>query len=255
VVHHEQGHVQYYLQYANQPFNFREGANPGFHEAIGDTIALSVSTPEYLKTIGLLSDYNPDEEQDLNYLFHIASEKIVFLPFGYLVDQWRWAVFNESVPVQEWNQLWWILRYKYQGLVPPVDRISGRDFDPGAKYHVPANSAYVHYFVAHILQFEFYEAMCKAAGHTGPLHHCNFFNNTAAGDLFGKMLKMGSSSHWKDALQTIIGQRKMSAGSVIRYFEPLIKWLEKQNEGDCFGWGYEWPKEVVAKLKHPRCNP
>ncbi len=249
-IHHEMGHVEYFMQYAPQPVSFRDGANPGFHEAIGDTIALSVSTPAHLKTVQLLHEYREDKEQDLNYLFHQALDKIAFLPFGYLIDLWRWNVFNESYSYEDWNPNWWNLRFKYQGVVPPVSR-GTTDFDPGAKYHVPNNTPYIRYFVSVILQFQFYKSMCQAAGHKGPLYKCDFYSSTDAGNKLAEIMKIGSSVPWPETLEKITGCKSMSASALVEYFQPLIDWLKKENENDCFGWGYQWPSTWALPL--PRC--
>ncbi len=187
--HHELGHIYYDLAYRNQPFLFRNGANDGFHEAIGDAIALSV-TPEYLKKIGLI-DRIPPPSADLPLLLRTAMDKIAFLPFGLLIDKWRWEVFSGQVKPADYNKAWWALREQYQGVAPPVDRTEA-DFDPGAKYHIPANTPYARYFMARIYQFQFYRAMCRAAGYTGPLNRCSVYGSKAAGDKFHAMLAMGA---------------------------------------------------------------
>ncbi|MCP3661004.1 MAG: hypothetical protein GY696_00675, partial [Gammaproteobacteria bacterium] len=251
VIHHEMGHVEYYLQYSKQPIAFRRGANPGFHEAIGDTMALSVSTPGHLNAIGLLPGYKSDPQQDLNYLYRQALDKIAFLPFGYIVDNWRWMVFNGTYNMNNWNQGWWNLRFKYQGIVPPVSR-SASDFDPGAKFHIPNNMPYIRYFVATVVQFQFYQSLCKASGYTGPLHQCDFYKSKAAGTKLAAMLKLGSSRPWQDVIQQITGQRYMSAQAIMSYFQPLMQWLKTQNQGQCFGWGYQWPSGY--NVTQPRCN-
>nr|XP_015217378.1 PREDICTED: angiotensin-converting enzyme isoform X1 [Lepisosteus oculatus] len=241
-VHHEMGHVQYFLQYKDQPVPFRDGANPGFHEAIGDVLALSVSTPKHLHSIGLLDKVENNYDSDINYLMSIALDKIAFLPFGYLMDQWRWKVFDGRISEQEYNKEWWNLRLKYQGLCPPVPR-SEEDFDPGAKFHIPANVPYVRYFVSFVIQFQFHEALCKAAKHTGPLHMCDIYNSREAGKLLGDVMQLGFSKPWPEAMTLITGQPNMSAQALLKYFEPLITWLEKENKknGDILGWPeYDW---------------
>lgn len=253
VIHHEMGHIQYYLQYAKQPAAFRNGANPGFHEAVGDTMALSVSTPEHLKAVGLLPDYVPDEEQDINYLFKIALEKIAFLPFGYLVDLWRWNVFSETYDYDSWNQQWVDLNLRYQGIIPPVPR-GKDDFDPGSKFHIPANSPYMSYFVSFVIQFQFYESMCKASGYEGPLYKCDFFKSKKAGDILAKTLSLGSSLPWPETMKVLTGQPSMNASALLEYFKPLYTWLKKNNFGECFGWAEEWPYYVTDTLSKPRCN-
>jgi peptidyl-dipeptidase A len=232
-IHHELGHNFYQRAYKGQPFFFENGANDGFHEAIGDTIALAV-TPEYLQQIGLL-DKVPSADADIPLLLKKALEKVAFLPFGLLIDQWRWKVFSGEITPANYNQAWWDMRLKYQGVAPPVAR-SEADFDPGAKYHVAGNVPYMRYFLADILQFQFYRAMCKEAGYTGPLHRCTFYNSKAAGEKLNKMLAMGQSQPWPDALETLTGQRQMDASAILDYFAPLQKWLDEQNKGRKVGW-------------------
>ncbi|XP_037347809.1 angiotensin-converting enzyme isoform X1 [Talpa occidentalis] len=241
-VHHEMGHVQYYLQYKDQPVSLRQGANPGFHEAIGDVLALSVSTPAHLHKIGLLDRVTNDHESDINFLLKMALEKIAFLPFGYLVDQWRWGVFSESTPPSRYNFDWWYLRTRYQGICPPVAR-NETHFDAGAKFHVPNVTPYIRYFVSFVLQFQFHQALCKEAGQTGPLHHCDIYESTKAGAKLKKLLQAGSSRPWKDTLMEMIGSRDMDAEPLLHYFQPLTEWLKQQNEknGEVLGWPeYQW---------------
>nr|XP_048686115.1 angiotensin-converting enzyme isoform X2 [Caretta caretta] len=241
-VHHEMGHVQYFLQYKDQPISFRDGANPGFHEAIGDVMALSVSTPKHLHSINLLDRVEDNNESDINYLMSIALDKIAFLPFGYLMDQWRWKVFDGRIQEDEYNQQWWNLRLKYQGLCPPVPR-SEDDFDPGAKFHIPANVPYVRYFVSFVIQFQFHQALCKAAGDTGPLHKCDIYQSKEAGTLLANAMKLGYSKPWPEAMQLITGQPTMSADALMTYFKPLTDWLIQENtkNGETLGWPeYNW---------------
>ena len=232
-VHHEMGHDYYYLAYANQPFLFQDGANDGFHEAIGDAIALSI-TPAYLKQIGLLAQV-PSAAADTMLLLRQALDNVAFLPFGLMVDQWRWKVFSGEVKPTSYNKAWWDLRLKYQGVVPPVARTEA-DFDPGAKYHVPANTPYTRYFLAHLLKFQFYRGMCRAAGHTGPLYRCSVYGSKAAGQALEKMLALGQSKPWPDALYALTGERTINANAMLEYFEPLKKWLDAQNKGKTVGW-------------------
>uniref|UniRef100_A0A8C3B3R6 Angiotensin-converting enzyme n=1 Tax=Cyclopterus lumpus TaxID=8103 RepID=A0A8C3B3R6_CYCLU len=240
--HHEMGHVQYFLQYKDRPVSFRDGANPGFHEAIGDVLALSVSTPKHLQSIGLLDKVENNYESDINFLMSMALDKIAFLPFGYLMDQWRWKVFDGRIPSTEYNKEWWNLRMKYQGLCPPVTRTE-EDFDAGAKFHIPANVPYVRYFVSFIIQFQFHKALCDAAKHTGPLHTCDIYKSQEAGKRLGDVMKLGFSKPWPEAMTMITGQPKMKAQPLMDYFQPLIQWLEKENNknNDVRGWpDYDW---------------
>jgi peptidyl-dipeptidase A len=232
-IHHELGHNIYQRAYNKLPVLFRNSAHEGFHEAIGDTIALSV-TPEYLVKIGLLSKA-PDASRDIGLLLQQALSKIAFLPFGLLIDQWRWKVFSGEVTPDHYNKAWWDLRLKYQGVAPPAPR--GEEFfDPGAKYHVPANYPYTMYFLAHILQFQFHRAMAEAAGCTGPLHRCSAYESKAAGQKLNEMLAMGMSRPWPEALEKLTGTRQMDATAIRDYFAPLQKWLDEQIKGQPTGW-------------------
>ncbi|MFC3711427.1 M2 family metallopeptidase [Sphingoaurantiacus capsulatus] len=234
-VHHELGHNYYQRAYNQQPYLYLNSANDGFHEAIGDMVALSV-TPEYLVQIGLLNKNQvPDASKDTGLLLRQAMDKVAFLPFGLLVDRWRWGVFNGEITPANYNQAWTDLRLQYQGITPPVAR-SEADFDPGAKFHVPGNTPYTRYFLARLLQFQFYEAACKQAGWTGPLHRCSFYGNKEVGQKLNAMLAMGASKPWPDALEAFTGTREMSGKSMIAYFQPLMTWLKEQNKGQQCGW-------------------
>ncbi|CAM3972805.1 M2 family metallopeptidase [Shewanella aquimarina] len=227
VIHHELGHNFYQRAYKEQPFIFKNSANDGFHEAIGDTIALSI-TPSYLKQIGLLEQV-PDASKDIGLLLRQALDKVAFLPFGLMIDQWRWKVFSGEITPAQYNQAWWELREKYQGVKAPITR-SEADFDPGAKYHVPGNVPYTRYFLAHILQFQFHKALCDIAGDTGPVHRCSIYGNKAAGAKLNAMLEMGQSKPWPEALEVVTGKKTMDASAVIDYFAPLKVWLDEQNK-------------------------
>ena len=232
-IHHELGHNYYQRAYRHQPPLYRDSANDGFHEGIGDTLALSI-TPEYLVRIGLL-EAAPPPEKDIGQLLRVALDKVAFLPFGLLVDQWRWKVFSGEIPPERYEEEWWELRRKYQGIAPPVPR-SEADFDPGAKYHVPANTPYTRYFLAHILQFQFHRALCRIAGVEGPLHRCSIYGSREAGRRLQAMLAMGLSRPWPDALETLTGEREMDARAILDYFAPLKAWLDEQNRGRTCGW-------------------
>ena len=232
-IHHELGHNFYQRAYKDQPVIFRDSANDGFHEAIGDTVALSV-TPEYLVKIGLL-DKAPDASRDLGLLMRDALDKIAFLPFGLLIDQWRWQVFSGQVPAGEYNKAWWDLRLKYQGIAPPSAR-GDEWFDPGAKYHVPDNTPYTRYFLARILQFQFHRALATIAECTAPLNRCSAYESKEAGKRLNAMLSMGQSRPWPDALEALTGTRQMDATAIIDYFAPLSTWLDEQLAGKPVGW-------------------
>jgi peptidyl-dipeptidase A len=233
-VYHELGHVYYYIWYKDQPILFQDGAHDGFHEAIGDAINLSV-TPAYLRKIGLVGDVTPSKEAIINQQMKMALDKIAFLPFGKLVDEWRWGVFDGRIKPADYNKAWWELREKYQGVSAPVARTE-EDFDPGAKYHIPGNTPYTRYFLSFILQFQFHKALCDAAGYQGPLNECSIFGSTEAGKKYGAMLAQGASQPWQETMQELTGTREMDASAIIDYFKPLEGWLKEQNKGKDCGW-------------------
>ncbi|WP_426258576.1 M2 family metallopeptidase [Sphingomonas sp. DC1600-2] len=234
-IHHEMGHNYYQRAYKNQPFLYENGANDGFHEAIGDFVALSI-TPDYLVKIGLLDPAKvPSPDKDIGLLLKQAMDKVAFLPFGLLVDKWRWGVFSGATPQGQYEKSWNDLRLKYQGIVPPVARDETR-FDPGAKYHVAASVPYARYFLARLYQFQFYQAACKQSGWTGPLHRCSFYGNKEVGAKLNAMLEMGQSKPWPEALAVFTGTREISGQAMVDYFAPLKAWLDKQNEGKPQGW-------------------
>uniref|UniRef100_UPI0028B09949 M2 family metallopeptidase n=1 Tax=Novosphingobium sp. TaxID=1874826 RepID=UPI0028B09949 len=234
-IHHELGHNYYQRAYNKQPFLYLNGANDGFHEAIGDFIALSI-TPQYLVQIGLLDKAKvPSADKDIGLLLRQAMDKVAFLPFGLLIDRYRWGIFDGSIQPADYNKAWTKMRLDYQGITPPSAR--GDDgFDAGAKFHVPGNTPYTRYFLARILQFQFYQAACKQAGWKGPLHRCSFYGDKKVGANLNKMLEMGMSKPWPEALKAFTGTPQMSAKPMLDYFAPLKKWLDEQNKGEKQGW-------------------
>jgi peptidyl-dipeptidase A len=234
-IHHELGHDYYFTNYYTLPMLYQRAANDGFDEAIGDTISLSL-TPQYLAMKGLLARVERNDKATINAQMALALDKIAFLPFGLLIDKWRWDVFAGRVKPADYNRHWWQLKLKYQGIAPPVERTAPGLFDPGAKAHVATNTPYVRYFLAHVLQFQFHRALCQKAGFNGPLHECSIYGNKEAGDALRKMLAMGASQPWQEALFALTGQRDMDASAILEYFAPLQSWLEEQNKGERCGW-------------------
>ncbi|WP_077338291.1 M2 family metallopeptidase [Pseudocolwellia agarivorans] len=232
VIHHELGHNFYQRAYKNQSTYYQGSANDGFHEAIGDTIALSV-TPKYLKKIGLI-DTIPDESKDIGLLLKMALDKVAFIPFGLLVDQWRWKVYSGEITPENYNTAWWELREKYQGVAAPVERDKDA-FDPGAKYHIPGGTPYSRYFLAHIQQFEFHKALCEISGNTDPIHRCSIYDSKEAGAALNTVLEMGASKPWQEAYKVLTGTEQMDATAVLDYFAPLQKWLKEKNQGQQCG--------------------
>ncbi len=233
-IYHELGHIYYYIAYVDQPPLFRDGAHDGFHEGIGDTVVLSL-TPAFLALLGLVDEVADGDQALINTQMRMALDKLAFLPFGKMIDEWRWRVFSGDITPDGYNAAWWALREKYQGVAAPVARTEA-DFDPGAKYHIPANTPYTRYFLAHILQFQFQRALCEAAGHDGPLHECSLYGSKPAGEKLEAMLAAGASRPWQDTLAELGAERRMDASAVVEYFTPLLGWLEQQNEGRSCGW-------------------
>jgi peptidyl-dipeptidase A len=233
-IYHELGHVYYYLAYNKLPPLFQGGAHDGFHEAIGDTVELAM-TPDYLQSIGLVGAQQQGNDALINSQMRMALAKVAFLPFGLMIDRWRWGVFDGSITEANYNKAWWDLKAKYQGVAPVTPR--GEEFfDPGAKYHVPGNTPYTRYFLSHVLQFQFYKALCDASGFKGPLYQCSFYGNKAAGEKFWAMLSKGNSQPWQQTMKELTGTEKMDASAVLEYFAPLQTWLQQQNEGRTCGW-------------------
>ncbi len=234
VIYHELGHNYYQGAYKDQPPLFRGGAHGGFHEAIGDTVVLSM-TPGYLAEVGLINEAEQNDQAVINRQMQMALDSIAFLPFGKLIDEWRWAVFAGEVSPEDYNKSWWEMRTRYQGIAPAVERTEA-NFDPGAKYHVPGNVSYTRYFLARILQFQFHRSLCEIAGHEGDLHACSIFGDKEAGAKFYAMLEAGQSEPWQDTLEKLTGTREMDASAIIDYFAPLMTYLKEQNEGRTCGW-------------------
>ncbi len=233
-IYHELGHNYYQSAYSSQPPLFQDGAHSGFHEAIGDTVTLSM-TPDYLVEVELIDDAQYSEEAVINRQMQLALDTIAFLPFGKLIDEWRWGVFSGEIAAEDYNKAWWELRTRYQGIAAPVERTEAH-FDPGAKYHIPGNTSYTRYFLARILQFQFQRALCERAGYQGPLHECSVYGSKVAGESLQAMLAAGASEPWQDTLSKLTGTREMDATAIIDYFEPLMGWLREQNEGRTCGW-------------------
>jgi peptidyl-dipeptidase A len=233
-IYHELGHIYYYLAYKNQPLSFQTGAHDGFHEAIGDTIVLSM-TPAYLRSVGLVGEAEVSREATINDQMRMALAKVAFMPFGLMIDRWRWDVFDGSITPDRYNAAWWELKAKYQGVAPATPR-GEQFFDAGAKYHVPGNTPYTRYFLSHVLQFQFYKSLCDASGYKGPLYECSYAGNPEAGRRYWAMMQKGASQPWQQTLRELTGGEQMDASAVLEYFAPLQAWLKEQNAGKRCGW-------------------
>jgi peptidyl-dipeptidase A len=232
--HHELGHNYYMLSYKDQPYLFKGSANDGFHEATGDFVGLYSVSPSYLEEIGLIQEV-PGPGSDISYLLRMALDKIAFLPFAYIMDKWRWQVFAGEITPEHYNEGWWVLRTRYQGMMPPGPRPANA-FDPGAKFHIVASVPYARYFLSTIYQFQFYEAACRQAGWSGTLNRCSIYGNKDVGARFQEMLKLGQSKPWPDALEAFTGERDVDATALVAYFAPLNRWLTEQTKGETCGW-------------------
>ena len=233
-IHHELGHIYYYMAYNHRPNIHRRGANGAFHEGFGDAVNLSL-TPAYYRSIGLIDAVEDSDEAVINRLMKLALDRVAFVPFGIILDKWRWGTLSGDIPPERYTESWWDLRLRYQGIAAPVER-STTDFDPGAKYHVPANAPYLRYFLARILQFQFHRSMCAAAGYDGPLYDCSIYGSEAAGKVLSSLMEPGSSQPWQDTMEAAIGSREMDASAMLDYFEPLAEWLEDRNQSRQCGW-------------------
>eukprot|EP00794_Sanderia_malayensis_P011083 gene11083-12251_t len=247
-VHHEMGHVEYFIAYQNQPYAFRNGANPGFHEAIGDTVSLSVESPHYLKQIGLLDETEANEDNVISFLLRQALRRVAPIPYNYLVDKWRWRVYAGNITENNYNSEWWKLRIKYQGVSPPVKRKED-DFDPASKYHIGANVPYIAYFVSYILQFQLHRSLCRAAGITQPLYNCSIYESKKAGAKFLSMLEAGRSKPWPKILKSMTGERDLSASAINEYFQPLFRWLTDYRVKHRYPLGWE-EEDLSSKVLH-----
>ncbi|XP_065226305.1 angiotensin-converting enzyme-like [Planococcus citri] len=245
-VHHEMAHIQYFLHYGKLPKVYRDGANPGFHEAISEAISLSVSNPKHMQTLGLVLTSVDDVPHNINFLFHLAMDKLTFLPFSLALDMWRWDIFSGYTRKERYNCHWWDLRERLSGVKPPVLR-SEIDFDPGSKYHVPANIPYVGYYFGTVLEFQIFRALCKAAGQyvendaRKPLHKCDIYRSREAGSILRRLMESGSSLPWQETLRLAIGENRLDASAVRDYFKPLEEWLRNENlrTGEFVGWVYD----------------
>lgn len=254
-VHHEMGHIEYFMAYRHQPYIYRDGAQSGFHEAIGDTITLSVLTPEHLKTVGLLESTPNSTEYDLNVLMTTALDKIPFFSFAIMMDLWRWKTFNGSIKPERYNRDWWQMRLDLGGMVPPAElnRNNEAYFDPGAKYHVTNNVPYIRYFMSFFMQFQFYESMCNLTGYSGPLHRCDFYRSEVAGQQLWDMMSNGKSTNWHEQLETMTGSREINSASILRYFKPLHDWLKDYNDKNNLLRGWETNTPVTTPSP-PTCG-
>ncbi|NWI33356.1 ACE2 enzyme, partial [Sula dactylatra] len=238
--HHEMGHIEYDMAYSKQPFLLRGGANEGFHEAVGEIMSLSAATPQHLKSLDLLEPtFQEDEETEINFLLKQALTIVGTMPFTYMLEKWRWMVFRGEITKQEWMKRWWEMKREIVGVVEPVPH-DETYCDPAVLFHVANDYSFIRYYTRTIYQFQFQEALCKAANHTGPLHTCDITNSKAAGQKLRQLLEFGRSKPWTQALENVTTDKHMNAMPLLHYFEPLYKWLQKNNSGRYIGWKTDW---------------
>nr|UJP38391.1 angiotensin-converting enzyme 2 [Taphozous melanopogon] len=247
--HHEMGHIQYDMAYSTQPYLLRNGANEGFHEAVGEIMSLSVATPKHLKAMGLLPpDFYEDKETEINFLLKQALNIVGTLPFTYMLEKWRWLVFKGEIPKEQWMKKWWEMKRKLVGVVEPLPH-DETYCDPASLFHVANDYSFIRYFTRTILEFQFQEALCQTAQHKGPLHECDISNSTEAGSKLLQMLKLGKSEPWTSALEEIVGIKNMDVRPLLNYFEPLFTWLKDQNKNSFVGWHTEWSPYAEQSIK------
>lgn len=247
--HHEMGHIQYDMAYAKQPFLLRNGANEGFHEAVGEIMSLSAATPKHLKSIGLLpSNFQEDDETEINFLLKQALTIVGTLPFTYMLEKWRWMVFQDKIPREQWTKKWWEMKREIVGVVEPLPH-DETYCDPASLFHVSNDYSFIRYYTRTIYQFQFQEALCQAAKHDGPLHKCDISNSTEAGQKLLNMLSLGNSGPWTLALENVVGSRNMDVKPLLNYFQPLFVWLKEQNRNSTVGWNTDWSPYADQSIK------
>ncbi|XP_007090142.2 angiotensin-converting enzyme 2 isoform X1 [Panthera tigris] len=247
--HHEMGHIQYDMAYAVQPFLLRNGANEGFHEAVGEIMSLSAATPNHLKTIGLLPPgFSEDSETEINFLLKQALTIVGTLPFTYMLEKWRWMVFKGEIPKEQWMQKWWEMKREIVGVVEPVPH-DETYCDPASLFHVANDYSFIRYYTRTIYQFQFQEALCRIAKHEGPLHKCDISNSSEAGKKLLQMLTLGKSKPWTLALEHVVGEKNMNVTPLLKYFEPLFTWLKEQNRNSFVGWNTDWRPYADQSIK------
>ncbi|XP_041066850.1 angiotensin-converting enzyme 2 [Carcharodon carcharias] len=250
-VHHEMGHIQYDMEYANQTYLFRDGANEGFHEGVGEIMSLSAATPLYLKSLGLLPDsFIEKNETDINFLLKQALTIVGTLPFTLMMEEWRWKMFQGRIPKDQWMKMFWEMKREMVGVVEPLPH-DETYCDPAALYHISNDYSFIRYYTRTFYQFQFHEALCRKAKHSGELHKCAITNSTKAGKALRDMLRLGKSQSWTRALQLVTGETKMNAAPLLKYFQPLYDWLKKNNaeNGRMIGWDTTWSPYIKDAIK------
>ena len=229
-IHHELGHIYYYQAYTNPdvPPLLREGANRGYHEAIGSLLGLAAMQKPFLAAKGLVdADTKVDETQNL---LKEALSYVVFLPFAAgVMSEFENSLYAENLPKSEYNKKWWELAKKYQGMVPPTER--GEEFcDAASKTHINNDAAqYYDYAISYILLFQFHDHIAKNILNQDP-HATNYFGSKEVGTFLYDIMKQGVNCDWNEVLKENLGTG-MSAKPMLDYFAPLMDYLKTQNKG------------------------
>ena len=229
-IHHELGHIYYYQAYTNPnvPPLLRAGANRGYHEAIGSLLGLAAMQKPFLAEKGLV-DANVQIDETQNLLKE-ALNYVVFLPFSAgVMTEFENSLYAEKLPKDQFNQKWWELAKKYQGMVPPTDR--GEEFcDAASKTHINNDAAqYYDYAVSYILLFQFHDHIAKNILKQDP-HATNYYGSKEVGSFLKDVLETGANNDWRQLLKESVGS-EMSAKPMLDYFEPLMAYLKEQNKG------------------------
>lgn len=229
-VHHEYGHIYYYLAYSNPqvPYLLREGANRAYHEALGSMFGLAAMQKPFAAGLGLV-DPNSSMD-DMKQLLKDALNYVVFIPWSTgTMSVFENELYSKNLPSDQWNKRWWEIVKQYQGIVPPTER--GEDFcDPATKTHINDDAAqYYDYALSYILLFQLHDHISKNILKQD-VHATNYFGNKEIGKFILEIMEPGSSVDWRKLLKDKTGE-DLSAKAMLEYFQPLMEWLKKENEG------------------------
>jgi peptidyl-dipeptidase A len=235
--HHELGHIYYYMSYSRTdvPPVLRRGANRGFHEAVGDLISLSVIQEPYLRSIGLLPEGTRLESDQM--LLNEALEKgpVFFMFAAGTMSHFEHDLYAGNLPADQLNARWWQYVRHYQGVVPPTTRDESH-CDACTKTHINDDPGqYYDYALATLLVYQMHEHICRNIVHADP-HACTYAGNREVGDWLRRLLEPGASRDWRAMLRELTGE-DLSAGAMLRFYEPLRPVLERENAGQtCGNW-------------------
>jgi len=227
---HELGHIYYYLAYTTPdvPPVLRNGANRAFHEALGSMMGMAAMQKPYLAGRGLIpADTKTDSIQ---IMLKEALNFAVFIPFAAgTMSEFEKALYADNLPESEFNNKWWALVKQYQGIVPPNER-GDQLCDACTKTHINDDAAqYYDYALSYVILFQLHQHIAEKILHQPPTA-TNYFGNKEIGDFLKKLMSTGATKNWRDVMKEATGE-DMNAKSLVRYFDPLMTWLKKQNSG------------------------